>query len=185
MYPFTFGLRRGGRRAGLAVAQLRYRVAGYNDGDPVQDVRWGVDRLRERFGEVPVCLVGHSMGGRACLRAADAPGVVSVAALAPWLPPAEPVAQVAGRTVMLVHGDGDRVTDPAGSLAWTLQAQGVAGRMCRFEVRGAGHAMLQRPSLWTSLVRRFALGTLGLAQLDGELESALSAPAAVAARISL
>ena len=35
MYPFLLDLHRAGRRDGLATCQLRYRVRGYNDGDPV------------------------------------------------------------------------------------------------------------------------------------------------------
>src|SRR6185503_16814280 len=113
MYPFTIGLHRTGRRDGLAVAQLRYRVIGYNDGDPVRDVEWALNELSDRFA-APVCVVGHSMGARAALRAAGHESVTAVAGLAAWLPPDEPVAQLAGRTIMLVHGSRDRVTDPAG-----------------------------------------------------------------------
>jgi predicted esterase len=185
MYPFTLGLHRGGRRAGLVVAQLRYRVVGYNDGDPVADVEWAISELRGRFGELPVCLVGHSMGARACVRAAGADGVVAVAGLAPWLTPEDPVAQVAGRTVMLAHGVRDRITDPARSRAWAELAHPVAARLCRFEVAGTGHAMLERFGLWQRLVRSFTLGALELAPLGDELSAAFAAPAQRAARIPL
>ena len=185
MYPFTIGLHRSGRHAGLAVAQLSYRVVGYNDGDPVADVEWAIGELRLRFGDLPVCLVGHSMGARACVRAAGADGVVAVAGLAPWLTPQDPVEQVAGRTVMLAHGARDRITDPAKSLAWAELAYPVAGRLCRFEVARSGHAMLQRIGLWQGLIRRFTLGSLGLAPLGDELSAALAAPADRAARIPL
>jgi hypothetical protein len=185
MYPFTIGLHRAGRRAGLAVAQLRYRVVGYNDGDPVADVDWAIDRLRSRFGDLPVCLVGHSMGARACVRAAGSEGVVAVAGLAPWLTPDDPVAPIAGRTVMLAHGVRDRITDPAKSRAWAELAYPVAARLCRFEVTGSGHAMLERFGLWQRLVRSFTLGALGLAPLDDDLAAALEAPADRAARIAL
>jgi predicted esterase len=183
MYPFTLGLHRSGRRDGLAVAQLRYRMVGYNHGDPVADVEWAIHELRRRFGEVPVCLVGHSMGARACVHAAAADGVVAVAGLAPWLTPADPVQGVAGRTVMLAHGLRDRITDPERSRAWAELAYPVADRLCRFEVAGAGHAMLERFGLWQRLVRRFALGSLALAPLGDELTAAFEAPAERAARI--
>lgn len=185
MYPFTAGLHRSGRRDGLAVAQLHYRVAGFNDGDPVADVEWAISELRSRFGDVPVCLVGHSMGARACIRAAGADGVVTVAGLAPWLTAEDPVEQVAGRTVMLAHGVRDRITDPARSLAWAELAYPVAGRLCRFEVGRAGHAMLQRIGLWQGLVRQFTLGSLGLSPLGDELTAALGASADRATRIRL
>lgn len=185
MYPFTIGLHRAGRRAGLAVAQLRYRVVGYNDGDPVADVEWAIGQLQSRFGDLPVCLVGHSMGARACVRAAGTDGVVALAGLAPWLTPDDPVAQIAGRTVMLAHGVRDRITDPAKSLAWAEIAQPVAARLCRFEVAGSGHAMLERIGVWQRLVRRFTLGALGLAPFDDALAAALDAPGGRAERIPL
>ena len=49
MFPFLGDLARAGRRGGLAVAQLRYRVVGYNDGDPVRDVEWALEQLSDRF----------------------------------------------------------------------------------------------------------------------------------------
>ena len=73
---------------------------------------------------------------------------------------------IAGRTVMLAHGVRDRITDPAKSLAWAELAQPVAARLCRFEVAGSGHAMLERIGLWQRLVRSFTLGALGLAPFD-------------------
>jgi hypothetical protein len=167
------------------VAQLRYRVVGYNHGDPVADVDWAIRELRGRFGELPVCLVGHSMGARACVRAAGADGVVAVAGLAPWLTPEDPVEQVAGRTVMLAHGVRDRITDPARSRAWAELAYPVAGRLCRFEVAATGHAMLERFGLWQRLVRRFTLGALELAPLGDELAAAFGAPSERAVRIPL
>ncbi|HEV7470370.1 MAG TPA: hypothetical protein VGO23_11385, partial [Pseudonocardia sp.] len=42
-------------------------------------------RAGSRESGVPIVLVGHSIGGRAVLRAAGADGVVSVSALAPRL----------------------------------------------------------------------------------------------------
>ena len=49
---------------------------------PVDDVRWALGRVRERWGsDVPVALVGHSLGGRAALLAATEPQVRSVVAM--------------------------------------------------------------------------------------------------------
>ena len=175
MFPFAGDLARAGRRSGLAVAQLRYRVVGYNDGDPVRDVEWALDELSERFG-APVCLVGHSMGARAALRAAGHESVTAVAGLAAWLPSGEPVAQLAGRTVMLVHGTSDRVTDPARSLEFARRARSTATRLCRFELARTGHTMLQRLPLWHSLTRRFVLGALGIEPMDERLAAAFALP---------
>ena len=182
MLPFLLDLARSGRRLGLASTQLRYRLVGYNDGDPVADVEWALDRVAECYN-VPVCLLGHSMGARAALRAAGHPSVVSVVALAPWCPPAEPVEQLEGRTVVIAHGIRDRITDPARSLAFAEHAHAVAGRLARFELGGTGHTMLQRLPTWQSLARRFTLSTLGLRPLDGQLAAAFALPAEQAVRI--
>jgi pimeloyl-ACP methyl ester carboxylesterase len=182
MLPFLLDLARNGRRLGLASTQLRYRLVGYNEGDPVADMEWALDRVAERY-DVPVCLLGHSMGARAALRAAGHPSVVSVVALAPWCPPSEPVAQLEGRTVVIAHGERDRITDPARSLEFARQAQPVAARLARFELRGTGHTMLQRLPAWQSLARRLALGTLGLHPLEGHLAAAFALPADQAVRV--
>ena len=76
---------------GLAVVSLRHCMRGWN-GDlrsPVADARWALDQFRERFGDVDVALVGHSMGGRTALAVADDPSVRSVVALAPWIEPGD------------------------------------------------------------------------------------------------
>ena len=69
MVPFTAWRSTGSgldETAAWRSPQLHYRVAGvFNDGDPVADVEWAISRsCARRFGDVPVCLVGHSMGAR-------------------------------------------------------------------------------------------------------------------------
>lgn len=77
------------RRRGLATSVwlLRYRFRGWNDGSSVVDSRWALESLRDELGEIPVSLVGHSMGGRTAIGAADHPSVTGVVALAPWIAP--------------------------------------------------------------------------------------------------
>jgi pimeloyl-ACP methyl ester carboxylesterase len=185
MYPFLFDLHRAGRARGLLTCQLRYRVRGYNGGDPVEDVEWALEELARRHGAVPVCLLGHSMGARAGLRAAGAANVHGVVALAPWVPQGEPVEQLAGRTVVLAHGTRDRVTAPAASLAYALRAVPIAERLCRFEVRGARHGMLERAPTWQALARRAVLTCTGLTGVDGELARAFALPPEPACRVPL
>src|SRR3954453_1982394 len=87
-------VRNGAGHRGVATHLLRYRVAGWNGAaaDAYTDVRWAIEQLREEYGPgLPLVLVGHSMGGRAVLRAGGDPQVGAVCALAPWTPPGEPV----------------------------------------------------------------------------------------------
>ncbi len=159
--PFAAELHRDGRRSGVTVATLRYRYRGWNgsDASPLPDARWALDEIRQRFGDVPVALVGHSMGGRAALRVADDPSVRAVVALAPWLPPGEPVADVRGRSLLIMHGSGDRTTDPTASLGYAEAVAGVTD-VRRVLISGSGHSMLRRARLWQSLTAGFCIDVL-------------------------
>ena len=178
MVPFGRALHRAGAAHGLAVWMLRYRYRGWNapDEDPVQDARWALDQARERHPGAPVVLVGHSMGGRAALRAAGDPAVVAVCALAPWIEPGEPVGQLAGRALLIAHGDRERMTSPRLSFEYARAARQVSDRVCRFDVLGDGHAMLRRAADWNWLVCRFVLGELGMEPENPEIANAMRAP---------
>lgn len=162
MTPFATSLAQAGRQQGLAVARLRYLVRGWNGAarSPVPDVQWALERLAERYDSAPVALVGHSMGGRAALYAAAHPAVRGIVGLAPWIEAGDPYEQVAGRHVLVVHGDGDRVTNPRASAAWTRQAAQVAASASYVAVQGSRHAMLQRAGLWHSLTTAYLLAVL-------------------------
>lgn len=163
---------------GLAAYMLRYRVRGWNAParDALLDAQWATDELARLHPGAPVVLLGHSMGGRAALGAAGAPNVTAVCALAPWLDGSDPVEPLAGRTVMIVHGDRDRWTDPRESLAYAQRAKGAGVRICRFDVPGAGHFMLSDIATWDALVRRFVLGVTGIEPEDPVIANALSQP---------
>lgn len=162
MIPFARALQRAGASAGVAVWTLGYRYRGWNGAErsPVADARWALAEVRHRHGDVPVVLVGHSMGGRTVLHAADDAAVVGVVALAPWCEPDEPVSAVRGRTVYVLHGTRDRWTDPAGSLSFARRAAPIATLVRWLEVRGVGHFMLRRLSVWQSLTTGLALSLL-------------------------
>lgn len=188
MYPLARGLqRRNVGHSGMAVAILRYRYRGWNEPElhPVQDARWALARLRERYPGLPVVLLGHSMGGRVALRVADDPAVTAVCALAPWTLDGEPVRQLAGRSVLIAHGDRERRTDPQLSHRFAVRARSVTDRVCRFEVLGDGHAMLRRARDWSSLVSRFVEAEVGLRGPDPAIEDAMRCPAPDGLRVPL
>jgi predicted esterase len=162
MRPFARGLRRAGRRAGLATWMVNYRYRGWNgeDASPLADVGWALSEVRRRHGGVPVILLGHSMGGRAALRAAGDPSVRGALALAPWLPDGEPAGQLAGRRVLIAHGSLDRVTSPRSSRAYAERARAITPQVSYLVVRGDTHAMLLRSAAWQRLATRFTLDCL-------------------------
>ena len=162
MAPFAASLIRGGRSHGLAVARLRYLVRGWNGAarSPVADVEWALARLAARFGAAPIALIGHSMGGRAAIYAAAHPSVDGIVGLAPWIEKSDPYDQVAGRHVLVVHGDRDRITNPQESAAWTQRAARVAASASYVGIRDGRHALLQRPGLWHSLTTAYVLAVL-------------------------
>ncbi|MEV6764427.1 alpha/beta fold hydrolase [Streptomyces sp. NPDC051105] len=132
----------------VLVGQVRYRYRGWNDADPLQDTLRALDELRGRAGDVSVVLVGHSMGGRAALRAAADPGVRGVLALAPWCPPGDPVDDLTGTRIVVLHGDRDRVIKPAESAAYVRQARAAGAQAGMVLLRGGDHAMLRRSHDW-------------------------------------
>jgi dienelactone hydrolase len=148
----------------VTVARLLNATRGWNAGSgepaPVRDAEWALRQLNERFGELPIGLVGHSMGGRTALRVAGHPLVRAVVGLAPWLPPGEPIAQLSDRRVLLMHGTSDRTTDPAGTAAFAarLEVAGVPVSLVR--VNADGHPMLRRRKLWHDLSSQFVLSTV-------------------------
>ncbi len=161
MVPFARSIHAAGAEQGVAVWTLRYRYRGWNEPveSPVADARWALDEVRRRHGDVPVVLVGHSMGGRTALRVAGDRSVRGLVALAPWLPPDEPVEQLRARSVLIMHGSRDRWTDPRASLDLARRAASVTA-VRRVEVTGVGHPMLRRASVWHDLTTQFALSHL-------------------------
>jgi dienelactone hydrolase len=169
MRPFVRSLRRAGRGDGLAVVQVRYRVRGWNgtERSPVADTDWALDQLTARFPGVPIALVGHSMGGRTAMYVAGHDQVRAVVGLAPWLERNDPVRTLAGRRVLIVHGDGDRMTSPQGSASYARAAEKVAESVTFISVTGEHHAMLKRPRLWHELATGFVVGVIFDRRPDG------------------
>nr|WP_245695359.1 alpha/beta family hydrolase [Streptomyces antibioticus] len=150
MRPFHRAIEAALPHGDVALARVRYRLRGWNDvrADPVPDTLDALNRLTELVGPVPTVLVGHSMGARAALHAAGHPQVCAVLALAPWWPSGEPVQQLAGRQVVVLHGEDDRVTSPVDSAECVRRARGTATAAAMGVVRDGDHAMLRRHRFW-------------------------------------
>jgi pimeloyl-ACP methyl ester carboxylesterase len=174
MVPIARHLASAGEADGLGVWRLRFRYRGWSSragtadaARPVADVRWAVQQLREAHGDVPIVLVGHSMGGRAALWAADEPGVVALVGLAPWVTPTEPYKQVIGRRLLVVHGTRDHTTSAKNSKALVDAVRPLSDVDATFvHLRGDGHGMLRRAGVWNDLTAQFVLRA-GLGVLPG------------------
>src|SRR5207302_607573 len=67
----------------LAFAEVRYRIKSWRRLDAcIEDARAAVDAV----GAQRTLLLGFSMGGAVAISTADAPSVVGVLGLAPWIP---------------------------------------------------------------------------------------------------
>jgi hypothetical protein len=87
--------------------------------------------------------------------------VTAVAGLAPWLPPGEPVEQLAGRHILLAHGTADRITRPVDTWLYAERARLVT-EVTVIEVRGGDHALLRRAHLWHRIAENFCRGSFGM-----------------------
>ncbi|MFF7295802.1 alpha/beta fold hydrolase [Streptomyces sp. NPDC008265] len=174
MRPFAAALVRATADDGVLVARVRYRHRGWNGphAHPVADVHRALDELRALTGPVPVVLVGHSLGGRAALRAAGDPQVLGVVALAPWCPPGDPTEHLRGRTVVALHDEADRVTRAADTWACLTRAHAAGARVVGIRMPAGGHAMIRRAGLWhriTAGATAALLGTAPCPSLTGDL----------------
>ncbi|MFI9771489.1 alpha/beta hydrolase [Streptomyces sp. NPDC052415] len=186
-------LTRAARDEGLAAHAVHYRWRGWNgtEANLARDADWAVEEAVRRYGDVPVCLAGFDMGGRAALRAAGHEAVNSVLAIAPWLPeddvaaPPEPVKQLAGRRVLMVHGTNDRRTDPELSFRLAARAKKTNRDVCRFEVHSDGHGLHQHRDEVLSLAEDFVMGVLFGRAFTRPVEDAFAAPPPLGLRMPL
>jgi thioesterase domain-containing protein len=137
---------------GVGLWVLRYRTVGWNGGgaDRIADARWALEQIRAEHGDLPVVLLGHSMGGRTACHVADDPHVRGVVALAPWLPPAEPVAALTGREMHAAHGRRDHVTRASDTRAYVERAREVASAASFTDMGDRGHYLLRGIRAWNA-----------------------------------
>lgn len=169
MYPFTWSIR---ARFGstVDVRQVRYRVYGWNGGQasPMPYARAALDEITRDRPDLPVAVIGHSMGGRVAAQLGADPRVVGVLGLAPWWQFADWRFIRDSVLVRAVHGDADRVTfapRTAKGIA-ELRARGMdADFLC---VPGGGHPMLDHVGVW----QRAAVDFVGYALEHVRLQAA-------------
>ncbi|MFI9628730.1 alpha/beta hydrolase family protein [Streptomyces sp. NPDC052042] len=192
--PLARRLARAGRADGLAVHLVRYRCRGWNTtaAQLAADAEWAADEVVRRYGDIPVCLAGHGMGGRAALRAGGHTAVNSVLAMSPWLPEnspgepdTEPVKHLLGRRVLLVHGTNDARIDPELSFRLAERAKKANRDTCRFEVHSDGHALRQHRAEVAALVTDFIRGSLLGHPYARPVTDALAAPPPLGLRMPL
>jgi len=178
MIPLADAVRRAVGGDGIEVRRPLFTIRGWNGAraSPVADLMRLLDDIHAAHASVPVVLIGHSMGARAAVRAAGHPAVIAVAGLAPWLPPDDPVEQLAGRRALLAHGTTDRITSPAETWAYAERARAVCD-LTVIQVARGDHPMLRRAGLWHGLAAEFARATFGLPAGVGEAAAALAASA--------
>lgn len=149
------------REAGVASWLLRYRRRGWNGGAPVTDAQWALREVRRELGDVPVVLLGHSMGARTAVHVADDPSVVGVVGLAPWWQESDPVGPLRGRRLVAAHGRVDRITSPRATQAYLQRADGVAASVELRDMGRVGHYMLRRAADWNAVATEAVLRQLG------------------------
>jgi pimeloyl-ACP methyl ester carboxylesterase len=133
----------------VAFFEVRYRVRSWRRlDDCVEDLRDGM----EAAGDVPLALLGFSMGGAVATRAAADARVTDVIGIAPWLPDALDVSPLAGRRLTVVHGSLDRNLPFLPGVSPELSRRGfdralAAGANGDYHlVRGGLHALAVRGS---------------------------------------
>ncbi|MFD6888962.1 alpha/beta hydrolase [Streptomyces sp. NPDC059957] len=184
--PLARALARAGAADGLVTHQVIHG-AGTREGD----AEWAADEVVRRYGDIPVCLAGYDAGGRAALAAAGHEAVNSVLALAPSLPrqsdtdSPEPVKQLSGRRVLIVHGTNDARSDPELSYRLAARAKKANRATCRFEVHSDGHGLRDHQDEVVALSVDFVLGSVFSGSYSRPVTDALAAPPPLGLRMPL
>lgn len=149
---------------GAASWMLRYGQRGWNgvERSPVADVEWALAEIKARDGDVPVVLVGHSMGARAGAAAVGAANVLGLVALAPWFDKDDPIDGFADRRLIAGHGTRDRITSPRATHAFVhrVRDSGIAREASVTDLDGLGHYLISGADRWQEFARRATLAIL-------------------------
>ena len=147
--------------AGVSTWLLRYTVRGWNGGAPVADARWALEQVRRDLGDVPVVLLGHSMGGRTAAYVADDPAVAGVVAVAPWWQADDPVDGLRDKRVAAAHGRTDKITSARMTRAFLQRAESTAATTEFHDMGRVGHYMFRRIPSWNEFAASRCLALLG------------------------
>ncbi|MBT2545606.1 alpha/beta hydrolase [Streptomyces sp. ISL-44] len=178
-------------RAGGAEGLVAHTVIHGGDASREEQAGWAADEAVRRYGDVPVCLAGFGAGGLAALRAAGHDAVNSVVSLAPCLGEAvvadspEPVKQLSGRQVLIVHGTNDAHSDPEASFRLAARAKKANRSTCRFEVHSDGHGLREHQPEVVALAVDFVLGAVCSGRYSRPVTDALAAPPPLGLRMPL
>jgi pimeloyl-ACP methyl ester carboxylesterase len=154
---------------GLAFVEVKYRIRSWRRFEEcVEDAREAL----EHAGDVPVALVGFSMGGAVAVHIARDPHVRAVVGVCPWLPDRLDVSPLAGKRLTVVHGSLDRAVPGVPGVSPRLSRRGyeralAAGAKGDYvSVRGGLHALaLRGPSGLVALPRARAYVSAVLTEL--------------------
>ncbi|WP_353951994.1 alpha/beta fold hydrolase [Knoellia sp. S7-12] len=146
---------------GASVWLLRYRERGWNGGrERAADAQWALDQVRDTHGDVPVILLGHSMGARVAVQVADDASVAGVVGLAPWWSSTDPVRTLVGKTLIAAHGRRDRITSIAQTRHFVERARPVAAHAELVDMGLLGHYMLGSADRWNDVAIESSLRIL-------------------------
>ncbi|HEY9311996.1 alpha/beta fold hydrolase [Williamsia sp.] len=154
MYPFTVSL---AAIPGVVVRQVQYRFYGWNgeQNSPMPYAQAALSELLEAHPDVPVIVIGHSMGGRVAAQLAADKRVAGVLALAPWWQHADWRHINDDARVLALHGTADTRTYARRTAKGIreLRERGVDAEFVPIE--GGGHALLDHVWTWQSTAVRF------------------------------
>lgn len=174
MVPVASRIAREAKGRLVVLRMLNSRRGWESDHTPVDDVRSALGEIAERFGaDVPVCLVGHSLGGRAALLCAAEEQVRGVVALAPWVLGSDPIVGPPDTPIVIIHGDADVVASPSRSRR-LAESLAVSGTVSYVSVRRGIHAMLIRLDAFDGLSARCAMWML-LGEIKGDTVKRIAA----------
>lgn len=184
--PLARALARTGGRDGLVA-----HTVAHGAGSREEAARWAADEAVRLYGDVPVCLAGYSAGGGGGAAGGGARGrqlgsgarSLFNGSRAGGLP--EPVKQLAGRHVLIVHGTNDARSDPEASFLLAARAKKANRSTCRFEVHSDGHGLRDHQAEVVALCVDFVLGSMFSGRYSRPVTDALAAPPPLGLRMPL